>query len=495
MILPEYDTLDAIGLAELVRRREVSAAELLEAAIARIEARNPRLNAVVATLYDRARARLPGLPAGPLHGVPLLVKDLGLQLAGTETTESTRLLAGRPAERSSVLAERYEAAGLQVVGKTSTPELGIMGITEPALRGPCRNPWNLEHTPGGSSGGAGAAVAARMVPVAHGGDGGGSIRIPSSACGLFGLKPTRGRVTMAPFAGEAWGGLVQEHVLTRSVRDSALLLDVADAPTPGEPYAAPQRARPWLEEVGAPAGRLRIGFSREPLFADQSHPDCVAAVDRAVQLLTDLGHELVEARPSFPREALVHAYFVQVAAGVACDVEAAARRAGVRPRARDFEPATWLLALIGWRSRASELAAARADVMSAARDVAGFFEAHDLFLTSTLARPPARVGELALSSSERTRIAVLRRLPLRRFLQIALGEMGGEKLSYTPNTQLWNQTGQPAMSVPLHWNEAGLPIGVQLAGRFGGEATLFRLAAQLEAAHPWAHRRPPLGDD
>jgi amidase len=287
---------------------------------------------------------------------------------------------------------------------------------------------------------------------------------------------------------------VQEHAITRSVRDSALLLDLADAPTPGEPYAAPAKARPWLEEAGTPPGRLRIAFTREPLFADQTHPDCALAVDGAVRMLSDLGHELVEARPSFPRETLVSAYFVQVAAGVACDIEEVCRRAGVRPRSRDFEPATWMLGLIGWRLRAAALAAARATVMAGAREVAPFFETHDVFLTSTLARPPARVGELALSSSEKTQIAVLRRLPLRRLLQLALAEMGGEKLAYTPNTQLWNQTGQPAASVPLHWNEAGLPIGVQLVARFGGEATLFRLAAQLEAAHPWAQRCPPLGE-
>ncbi len=491
MILPEYDALDAMGLAELVRRGQVSAGELLETAIARIEARNPRLNAVVHTMYERARACLPRLPAGPLHGVPFLLKDLGLQLAGTPTTGSTRLLEGHVAERSSVLAERYEAAGLQLVGKTSTPELGIMGITEPALRGPCRNPWNPEHTPGGSSGGAGAAVAARMVPAAHGGDGGGSIRIPSSACGLFGLKPTRGRVTMAPFAGEGWGGFVQEHALTRSVRDSALFLDVVDAPTPGEPYVAPAKARPWIEEVGAPVGRLRVAFCKEALFADQIHPDCVAAVERAAKMLADLGHEVAEARPQFARDELVRAYFVQMATCVACDVEEIAALAGARPRAKDFEPATWLCAMIGWKSHASELERARRVMMAAARTTAAFFEQHDVFVTATTGQPPARVGQLGLSAAERRQLAVLRKLPLRSLLAVALREMGGEKLAYTPNTQLWNQTGQPAMSVPLHWNDAGLPIGVQVVGRFGGEATLFRLAAQLEAAHPWAERRPP----
>ena len=254
--IPEYDDLDAIGLAELVRSGALSAGEVLEAAIARCEARNPALNAVVLPLYERARRGVDKLPDGPLRGVPTLLKDLKIGLAGTPTSNSCALTKDKVYDRSSVLTERYEAAGMQIFGKTNTPQFGIMGVTESALRGPCRNPWNTDHSPGGSSGGAASAVAARIVPVAHGGDGGGSIRIPASACGIFGLKPTRGRVTQAPFAGDSWMGFVQEHMLTVSVRDSALLLDIADQPTPGEPYAATTKARPFLEEVGAPTGRL-----------------------------------------------------------------------------------------------------------------------------------------------------------------------------------------------------------------------------------------------
>jgi amidase len=493
MRLPEYDDLDALALAELVRKKELSPAEVLEAAIERIEARNPRLNAVVHALHDRARARTWSLPQGPLRGVPMLLKDLKLQLAGTPTTNSSRLTMGAVATRSSVLAERYEAAGLQIVGKTNTPEFGIMGITEPDVRGPCKNPWDLGRTPGGSSGGSASAVAARMVPVAHGGDGGGSIRIPASACGLFGLKPTRGRVTMAPFAGEAWGGFVQEHVLARSVRDSAALLDAVDAPTPGEPYGVQPKARPWLDEVGASPGKLRIAFTRSALYADRTHPDCAAAVDDAVELLGELGHEMTEARPSFPREDMVRAYFLTVATGVARFVEQATEIAGKkRPDPADFEPATWLLALIAWKTTAPQLLAAQQVMQRTSRDVAAFFESHDLFLTSTLAQPPALVGELGLSAVERAQMALLTALPLGKLLDIALDKMGSGKLSYTPNTQLFNQTGQPAMSVPLHWSAAGLPTGVQLAARFGDEATLFRVGAQLEAARPWASKRPPL---
>ena len=491
MRLPEYDTLDAIALAELVRSGEVAPGELLEAAAERIAARNPALNAVVYDMTERARGRVADLPDGPLKGVPFLVKDLKLQIAGTPTTNSTKLMAGMIAERDSVLAQRYEGAGLQIMGKTNTPEFGIMGITESELRGPCRNPWSHDHTPGGSSGGSSSAVAARMVPAAHSGDGGGSIRIPAACAGLFGLKPTRGRVTMAPFTGEAWCGFVQEHVVCRSVRDSALFLDVADPRTPGEPYGVPAKARPWLEEVGADPGKLRIAYSADPLFAGETHADCAAALDDAVKLMADLGHEVVEAAPPFPREELVRAYFLIVGTGIAWFVEDSARKAGRSPRSADFEPATWLLALIGWKTSAPELLAAQIAIQRAARDVAGFFQEHDVFVTPTMARPPARIGELALQPNEKLQMSALKLLPFKPLLDFALSKMGSGKLAYTPNTQLFNQTGQPAASIPLYWNEAGLPIGTQLVGRFGDEATLFRLAAQLEQARPWAGKLPP----
>lgn len=488
MRFSEYDQMDATGLAEAVRKKQVSPVELLEAAIERIEARNPALNAVVMPLWERARERVHTLPDGPFRGVPFLLKDLKASLAGTITSNSCRLTQNKVYDYNSQIVEHYEAAGLQIVGKTNTPEFGIMGITEPALRGACRNPWNLAHTPGGSSGGSAAAVAARIVPVAHGGDGGGSIRIPASACGIFGLKPTRGRVSMAPSRGEAWGGFVQEHVLTRSVRDSAAFLDLVDAPVPGDPYWAPPKTRPWIQEVGADPGRLRIAFSLDTLYAGQTHPDCRAAVEDAAALLADLGHDVEEARPPFPLQDMVLAYFHTVAAGVACFVEEAAALAGKKPNPRDFEPQTWILAQIGWKTNAATLTRSRDIMQRVSRDVAGFFEKYDLFLSSTLAQPPIRVGELALTGSQRFQLAILRNLPLQSLLDKALDTLGTDALSRTPNTQLFNQTGQPAMSVPLFWNEAGLPIGVQLAARFGDEATLFRIAAQLEQARPWINK-------
>lgn len=491
--LPDFECWDATEQAAKVRAGDVSPGELLDAAIERIEERNPALNAVVTPLHDYARSRLDRLPEeAPFRGVPFLLKDLKLQLAGTPTSNSTRLMEGHVAEESSVLAQRYEAAGLVVAGKTNTPEFGIMGVTESALRGPCRNPWDRERTPGGSSGGSGAAVAARMVAMAHGGDGGGSIRIPASAGGLFGLKPTRGRNTMAPFMGEAWGGFVQEHVLTRSVRDSAAMLDITAMPTPGEPYVAPAKERPWLEEVGADPGRLRIAFSAETLYAGQTDDACRAALEDAVSLLSELGHEVVEARPDLPIAELVRAYFLTVASGTSFFVSDTARKAGVRPRAKDFEPPTWLLHQIGSQTPAPELIASQVVMQRAGRAMAAFLGEYDLFLTPTLAGVPVPIGNFALSGGESLQLGLMRNLPIKALLDLALETLGSNALSATPNTQLFNQTGQPAMSVPLYWTEEGLPVGTQFAARFGDEATLFRLAAQLESARPWADRLPPI---
>ncbi len=486
MRFPEYDQLDATALAALIRDGEISPDEALEAAIERAESRNPAINAIVTPLYERAREQVKDLPKGPFHGVPFLLKDLLATLEGTVTSQSTKHTRDVVATVTSENVKRYLAAGLQILGKTNTPEFGIMGITEPQLRGPCRNPWNPAHTPGGSSGGSAAAVAARIVPVAHGGDGGGSIRIPASATGLFGLKPTRGRVTMAPHLGEAWGGFVQEHVLTRSVRDSAAFLDLVDGSFAGDPYHAPPKERPWREEVGAPPGKLKIGFWKETLYAGENHPDCKEAVDDAAHLLEELGHEVVEAKPSFHREEMVRAYFITVAAGTAAFVEQAAAIAGKKPSPSDFEPQTWVLAQLGWKNSAAELAKSQQVIQKGSREIAAFFDEYDIFLSSTLASPPIQIGELALRAGQKFQLHILRLLNTRTLLDKALDTLGTEALSRTPNTQIFNQTGQPAMSVPLYWNKQGLPMGVQFAAHFGGEGLLFRLASQLEEARPWA---------
>jgi amidase len=326
--------------------------------------------------------------------------------------------------------------------------------------------------------------------MAHGGDGGGSIRIPASACGLFGLKPTRARNPVGPDSGEGWNGFVQQHVLTRTVRDSAAMLDVTQGAEPGAPYVAPPVARPFLQEVGAPPGRLRIAFSTGSLLGRNVHPDCVAAVQDAAKLCEELGHEVVEDAPVFPRDELVRAYFVVVSASVAYFLKVIGEYRGRPLEPGDVEPSTWALGQLGNVLSAAELQASREAIHAAGRSTAAFHSRYDVFLDSTLAYPPVRVGELSLKPLELAALTALRRLPLKPLFMKLIDELGANSLERTPNTQLFNMTGQPAMSVPLYWNAAGLPIGVQFAARFGDEATLIRLASQLEQARPWKDRLP-----
>lgn len=491
MAIQGYEALDATALAERVREKELHPSELVDEAISRIEALNPSLNAVVHKMYDRARAAAKGpLPEGPFAGVPFLVKDYDGYVAGEPYTGSCRALVGFVPDHDAEIIARYRRSGVIFIAKTNTPELAILGTTESVLRGPTRNPWNLEHTAGGSSGGSAACVATRIVPMAHGGDGGGSIRIPASACGLFGLKPTRARNPVGPDLGEGWGGYVQQHVLTRSVRDSAAMLDATHGPAPGDPYMAPPPARPFLQEVGAPPGRLRIAFSTGSFFGKHVHPDCVAAVRDAAKLCEELGHEVVEDAPRLDWGELVRSYLVNVVANVSLEAEEIGHRSkrGVNPA--DFEPTTWALVQLGQILTAVDLQRAREAAHRASRQVAAFFERYELFLDATLAYPPVRLGELALKSAQLAALSVLRRVAVKPVFLRVFDGLAANSLERTPNTQLFNQTGQPAMSVPLHWNAAGLPIGVQFAARFGDEATLFRLAAQLEQARPWAGRMP-----
>ncbi len=488
----DYADFDGLDLAGLVRRREVAPTELVEAAIARIEASNPRLNAVVNKLYERARAAASApLGDGPFAGVPFVLKDLDAAMAGVPLTASCRALADFVPDRDSEMVARYKRAGLIVVGQTSTPEFGILPVTESALRGPTRNPWNLAHTPGGSSGGSGAAVAARMTPIGHGSDGGGSIRIPASCCGLFGLKPTRGRTPLDPAVSKGWGGLVHEHALSRSVRDSAALLDASQGADAGAPYPAPAPERPFLDEVGADPGRLRIAFSTRNLFGETTHPECKAAVEDAAALCAGLGHAVEEALPDFDRHFLVRAYLAIIAGSTAQAIAEFAGAGGRRPRADDFEPLTRALGLIGANMSAGELTAALEACRLAGRSCGEFFATYDLLLTPTLAHPPVEIGFFDVKPGQAVQIRILRALPLRPLLDKALDELSASAFEVTGNTMLFNLTGQPAMSVPLYWSERGLPIGLQFAARFGDEATLFRLAAQLEQARPWAQRRPP----
>ncbi len=491
----DYDELDATAMAALVERGEVSPGELVDEAILRIEARNPQVNAVVQTQFEAARTQATGpLPDGPFRGVPFLLKDLLAEQEGEPSTASCSFLTGWRAPRDAELVRRFSAAGVVVLGRTNTPELGLLGVTEPVLRGPARNPWNLGHTTGGSSGGSAAAVAARMVPMAHGGDGGGSIRIPASACGLVGLKPTRARSPMGPFRGESWDGLVVEHVLTRSVRDSATMLDAIHGPDPGAPYHVLPPSRPFRDEVGADPGPLRIAFTTRALFGSTTHPDCVRAVEDAARLAESLGHHVEEACPPYDRDNLIRGYLLVVAANTSAALRLLGELVGREPTARDVEPPTWLLKRIGDAVTAADYVWYRQVMQRAAREMVPFFESYDVLLTPTLAAPPVTVGALDLTAAERALAGFLGAVPVRRLLLVALDQLAKDSLDATPNTMLFNITGQPAVSLPLMWNQAGLPIGSQWVGRFGDEATLLRLASQLEQARPWAARRPPLLD-
>lgn len=492
----EYDRHDGLGLADLVRRREVTPRDLVEEAIARIERVQPQLNAVVSRLFEAARSAAEHvLPEGPFTGVPLLLKDLLALVAGAPISFGSRFLADyRPATDSEIV-RRLKAAGFIPVAKTNTPEFGLMPVTEPDYWGAARNPWDLTRTPGGSSGGSAAAVAAGIVPIANGGDGGGSLRIPASCCGLFGLKPTRARTPTGPDQVEIWQGFAVEHGLTRSVRDSAALLDALSGPEPGAIYAAPVPARPFVQEVGAPTGRLRIAFTAQPLVPARSvHADCVAALDDAVRLCTSLGHEVVEARPDVDGAAFSRDFVRFLIGETAAEVRDAEALIGRRARVGDIEPATAVLRLLGEHTSAAEFAHALRRLKRVALPVAGFFEKYDLLLTPTLAQPPLPIGTLQPKGGERALMTTLARCGAGRLLKWlgAIDRIAENAWTFIPYTTLFNVTGQPAMSVPLFWNAANVPIGVQFVGRFGDEATLFRLAGQLEQARPWRDRRPPV---
>ncbi len=465
----DYEAYDGLGLAALVARREVSAEELLEAAIERIEARDPKVNAIAHKLYDHARQAIAaGLPQGPFTGVPYLLKDLATPLAGTPCENGSRLYAGWVDRADGVMAARTKAAGLVILGKSTTAEHGLSVSTETQHCGATRNPWDLSRSSGGSSGGAGAAVAAGMLPMAHGSDGGGSIRIPAAHCGLFGLKVTRARTP----SGEGWAGLATHHALTRSVRDSAALLDATHGATPGYPYTAPAPARPFSQEVGADPGRLRIAWSwRHTRPGVAVDPDCRAALEDAAKLAESLGHEVEEAVPRLDHEAIDQAMMTIVCANTAAFLDLK-HPIEDRPVGReDVEQLAWEAAARGREPTAIDYIKAVETCHQLSRDFAAFLARYDLLLTPTTAAPSPPIGKLD---------------PNRGDSQGLIEDIA----PYIAFTRVHNMSGQPAASLPLHWTEDGLPVGVQIVARFGDEATLLRLAAQLEAAKPWFDRRP-----
>jgi amidase len=478
----EFADFDATAQAQLVRDGQVSPKELVDAAIARVEKLNPELNAVIHFQFERARDLAADEDAdGPFRGVPFLLKDFAAHEAGQPFHEGLRVVKelGFVEDSDTELVRRFKAAGFVIIGRTNTPELAIMPTTEPEAYGPTHNPWDVTRSTGGSSGGSAAAVAARLVPAAHANDGGGSIRIPASECGLVGLKPSRGRTTQGPEFGDVLGGLVCEHVVTRSVRDTAAILDAVHGGMAGEPYEASPPARPYASEVGAAPGSLRIGLRTvAPAGQAATDPECVAAAEVAGRLLAELGHRVEEASPAALDDKEFTTHFLNLwAAGNTWALDWWSRRLGGRVFTEaDVEPVTWWLVELGRSVSAPQWLGAREWLQRYSRRMVGWWAPYgefDVLVTPTLAQRPPLLGELRSTPAN----------PLQGLLRAA------DLVLFTPP---FNVTGQPAVSLPLHWSGDGLPIGVQLVAGPNREDVLVQVAAQLEQAAPWADRRPPV---
>lgn len=494
-IFKEYEQYDATGLAELVKKKKVSPSELCETAIDRIEKLNPSLNAVVTKMYDSAletaRSRP---PAGPFCGVPFLLKDLLAAFAGVPLTGGSRAYRDYVPSHDSELVRRFKKTGVIIMGKTNTPEFGLLSYTEPELFGPARNPWDREKTPGGSSGGSASAIAAGMVPFASGGDGGGSIRIPASYCGLFGLKPTRGRNPMGREYGEVWQGAVVEHVLTRSVRDSAAMLDATRGTDAGAPYVIAPPSGSYLGEIRKKPGKLKIGFTTRSPIGTQVHEECKKAVETSAKLLEKLGHHVEEAEPGVDGMALANAYLMMYFGEVAAELERVRKLTGQKASRKNIEEMTWTLGLLGRTFTAGDFVASMETWNRAAREMGGYFEHYDLYMTPTTASPPPAIGELRPGGIDLLLMKLVNTLGAGGILKASgiVDKLAVESISKVPFTQTANLTGLPAMSVPLHFTGEGMPAGVHFVAPFGDEATLFRLAGQLEKAKPWFNKRPDI---
>lgn len=492
--IAEYEDLDAVALAALVAKKEVSAEELVDEAIARIETWNPRLSFVVQRMDQEARAHAKTVrPGGPLSGVPYLLKDLLASYQGVPMRSGSKLYARYVPDHDSELVRRHKEAGLVAVAKSATPELGLTPVTEPETHSPTETPWKKGHTSGGSSGGSAAGVAARVVPIGHGGDGGGSIRIPAACCGVFGLKPSRGRTPTGPDASENWFGFAIEHAITRSVRDSAVLLDATSAREAHALYPVPPPERPFAEEVGRDPGKLRIAWTTRPHLPGKVHPDCEAAVRDVAKLLAGLGHDVVEAGPEVDPHAFSKEFVTHVAVATAMELEACEEKLGRKATRLDVSVDTWLVALLGRTMSGLDLAHARRRLQARSRRILAFYDRFDVLLTPTLGRPPVAHAELRAKGAERTFQELVARGSLTSVMKLPglVDKMAERVFEFIPFSPVANVTGQPSMSVPLFWNTAGLPVGTMFTARVGDEATLLRLAGQLEKARPWSSLRPP----
>ena len=470
--MDNYEDFDALGLSELVKQGDATAADLLEEAISRTEKCDEEIGSIVVRMFDEARkAVAAGIPQGPFEGVPFLLKDLHLAWPGVPLTNGSKLFKDFVPEFESELVARYRRAGLVVFGKTHSPEYGITTSSESTLYGQTKNPWNLGRTAGGSSGGASAAVAAGILPLANASDGGGSIRIPASCCGLFGMKPTRGRTPLGPNSGEGWAGMSAVHAVGRSVRDSAALLDATAGADVGAPYAAQPPSRSFLSHVTEAPDKMRIAVQVNAWNGFEPHADCVAALRDAEALCRDLEHQVEEAPFAVDASVLAPATMTILSASTRAMMEERARVLGRPLREDDVEPGTWALSLLASDKGAIDYVNAVRTIHAVGRDLARHLETYDMVLSPTMAEPPHPLGLLSLSNPDRT-------------------AQGVAVLQTVGYTQIANATGHPAMAVPLYWSDEGLPIGVQFLGRMNGEGALYQLAGQLEKTRPWFDRRP-----
>ncbi len=495
MTFEEYRKHDAVALAELVKKKEVTSAELLEIAIKRTEEVNPKINAVVTPCYDLAKEQLKNTNGNTVFGgIPYLMKDLGPELKGVRHTMGTRFMQDYIAKEDSVVTQRVKKSGLIIFGKTNTPEFGLTPYTESELLKPARNPWNTDHTTGGSSGGSGAAVAAGIVPIASANDGGGSIRIPASCNGLFGMKPSRGRVTLGFQNGELWGGAVCEGAVSRSVRDSALYLDMIQGSAPGEPYSIQQPEKPYFEEIKSEPGKLKIAFSLEHPMGRRQDEENIAAINNTVKLLQELGHEVNEIPLPYKKELLTEILYTMVLGETSATIDYLGEVNNKKPRVKDFEPNTWLLYKLGKLFSARDYALAKLKWNETTRKMGILGEKYDALLTPTLGMKPFKIGSLQNNKIEDGALRTLNALGLTSLIKgTGIIEKTATKIfSWIPYAPLANITGQPSMTVPLHWSKENLPVGVMFTGRLNDEATLFRLAAQLEKAQPWFDKVPTI---
>jgi Asp-tRNA(Asn)/Glu-tRNA(Gln) amidotransferase A subunit family amidase len=471
----EYHKYDGLGLAELIIKKQVTPLELLTAVRQRVELLNPKLNALCHLFFDKAEAQIDrGLGTGPFRGVPFVLKDLGMYLTGTITSAGSRVWKNNVATFDSTLVSRYKEAGLVIFGKSNSPELGLTVTTESVLFGQTRNPWNLERTTGGSSGGSAAIVASRIVPMAHGSDAGGSIRIPASCCGIFGFKPTRSRVPLGPSQFEGWAGCSHHHALTISVRDSAALLDASVGQEAGSPYFSPVPDRSFLDEVAMHPGSLRIALITASTTGALLDPECKKAVSGAAKLCESLGHKVEEAALPINAEQLRGAFFTVLQVSLARTLDDVATTVSRPVSQHDVETVSWAMTQAATNITGIAYSRAIATLHQIGLAMARFQQNYDVILSPTLSKPPVPLGVLSLSQDPAI--------------------YGTAITEFMHSTSLYNATGQPSMSLPLHWTPDGLPVGVMFSGRFGEDGVLFRLAAQLEKAQPWANRRPQLSN-